>query len=244
MQTFGKVTTLLTIALLGVSQLEAQTKTCRIVFPERPGNAPKFGYLFDGKKSHQTPLPSMNLSPVIELPAGNILLAMTAEKIADPELMPANAPLLKVPAGTTDFYILVSPDPGNQTFPVKLNLVDTGKGKLKPGQTLWFNMTPHKVVAKLGNSNMAVAPMTQTISDAPLNESGYYVAKLGYQNMGEGPLLPITKQQWWCDVKSKHLGFIVNTGGKLPKIYYFRDFRLPKHVLEEIKRAEKELDSE
>jgi hypothetical protein len=31
-------------------------------------------------------------------------------------------------------------------------------------------------------------------------------------------------------VVRRHLGFMLNTGGKLPKLYYFRDFRLKSDI--------------
>jgi hypothetical protein len=201
-------------------------RTCRLVYPERPQDAPKVAFLFDGAKSHSITLPSMNLSEVIELPAGEITLAMTTTEITNPELLPAQAPLLKIPEAVSDFYIIVIPDPENTELPVKMNLVDTGGGKLKPGETLWYNLTEHRIVAKLGESDMSVAPKGKMITKDPISSSGYYAARFAYQANGKGAVAPITEQSWWHDANSKHLGFVVNTGGKLPKIYFFRDFRM------------------
>lgn len=230
------MTSLRPITLLGAgclllaSVLEAKPRTCRIVFPERPRGAPKTAYLYDGEKSHDIMLPSMNLSPVLELPGGDLAIAITSGVVSDPESLPPEAPRLKIPESVTDFYILVTPDPENRHIPVKMNLVDPGGGKLKPGETLWFNGTGHRVVGKLGDARMSVKPMARAISGKPVSESGYYTAEFAYQANGEGPFAPITEQHWWHDVKSRHLGFIVNTGGKLPRIYFFRDFRVPKQA--------------
>lgn len=240
MHPIGNLTAIVSACLLLSSQLQTQARTCRIVYPERPKDAPKMAYLYDGKNNYRIALPSTNLSEVIELPAGDIHLAMTANEIPDPKAIPANIPVLKIPEAVRDFYILVTPDRDNPAFPIRMNLVDAGAGKLNPGQTLWFNMTGHHVVAKLGNSKMSVEPLKRSISGPPLSASGYYVAELAYQMNGEGAYLPITKQQWWHDANSRHLGFVVNTGGKLPRIYFFRDFRLPKHLLE----AAEPLDSD
>lgn len=207
---------------------EAQTKgkrICRIVFPERPNDAPKVAYIFDGKKSLAVTLPSMNFSEVIELPSGELTLLMTSSEITDPENLPPGAPMLRIAEGVGDFYILVTPDPPNATLPLKMNLVDTGGGKLKPGETLWFNLTEHRIVGKLGESRMSVNPKGRTVSASPVKASGYYRAELGYQRGGEGAFHRITEQHWWHDTGSRHVGFMVNTGGKLPRIYYFRDFR-------------------
>lgn len=206
--------------------LEAK-RSCRFVFPERPQDAPKLAYLFDGSRSQRVTLPSMNLSEVIEFPDGELTIAMTPNEVSDPKALSPGAPLLKIPEMVTDFYIIITPDLENRDLPVKMNLVDTGGGKLKPGETLWYNLTEHRIAAKLGSADMSVDPAGRTISKDPAPTSGYYIARFAFQADGKGAYAPITEQQWWHDAKSKHLGFMVNSGGKLPKIYFYRDFRDP-----------------
>ena len=205
---------------------ESTTKrTCRIVFPERPNDAPKVAYLFDGKESHSVQLPSMNFSPVIELPAGELTMLMTPDEITDLENLPPSAPSLKVAEGVKHFYILVTSDPSNSTLPLKMKIVNVSDGKLKLGETLWFNLTEHRIVANLGNVKMSVNPKSVAVSKDPVSKSGYYRAEIGYQVDAKGGFKKITEQHWWHDVKSRHVGFIVDSGGRLPKIYYYRDFR-------------------
>ncbi len=213
-------------------------RTCRVVYPERPRSAPRVAHIFDGKTSKLVTLPSMNLSEVIELPDGAMTLAMTAQQIEDPTKLPADTPKLQIPAHVRDFYIIMSPNPKNKTFPATMNLVEAGKGKLEPGQTLWFNLTGHKIIAKMGEQVINVPPKGKSISDDPISESGYYVARIAYQPNGDGAVAPITEQQWWHDAKSRHLGFVVATGGKLPKLYYYRDFRLSEAEKKAIAEAD------
>lgn len=114
-----------------------------------------------------------------------------------------------------------------------MNLVETENGKLKPGETLWFNSTEHRIAAKLGSHEMTVEPKGRTVSKDPVPTSSYYTSEITFQANGIGAFAPITEQNWWHDAKSRHLGFIVNSGGKLPKIYFFRDFRDPEPLEEE-----------
>jgi hypothetical protein len=224
--------------LISASTLHGKPRSCRLVFPERPEGAPKIAYLFDGSKSQAVSLPSMNLSEVIELPGGELAIAMLASAISDPELLPPQAPVLKIPEGVMDFYIIITPDPENKTLPIKMNLVDTGGGKLKAGETLWYNFTGHRIAAKLGSAQMTIDPQGRTISKDPMPASGYYVAQFAFQANGKGAYAPITEQSWWHDANSRHLGFMYSSGGKLPKIYFFRDFRDPEATKEEIKVVE------
>jgi hypothetical protein len=200
-------------------------RTCRIVFPERPNDAPQAAHLFDGKGSHQVTLPSMNLSEVIALPPGEITLRMTAEETKDPAAVPSGAPELRIPEAVKDFYILVSSDPANPTLPLKLKMVTAGDGELKPGETIWSNLTDHRIQAKLGDISLTVESGGQAVSKDPVPKSGYYKAEFTYQIDGEGDYRKITEQQWWHDAASRHVGFMVSNGGMLPKIYFYRDFR-------------------
>lgn len=201
-------------------------RSCRIIFPERPNDAPKLAYLFDGIKSHEVTLPSMNFSDVIFLPPGEITLLMTPDQVTESENPPSSTPTLTIPGEVRDFYIHVTPDPLNPTLPLRMELVDIGNGKLKPGETLWCNLTDHQIVAKLEGIEIIAPPNTQKVSKAPLPQNGYYRAEFTYQPDAKGDFLRITEQNWWHDAKSRHLGFIVNSGGRLPRIYFFRDFRL------------------
>lgn len=216
--------TIAAILLVGISY--AESRTCRVVYPERPNDAPKMAHLFDGKDSTAITLPSMNLSEVIKLPKGDISVVMTQQKITDPEQIPAAAPKVNIPENVSHCYIIIMPDPKNPHFPVKLNLVDAGDAKFKAGETLWYNFTEHRILAKLGNVDFDISPKGRAISKPPQATSGYYVARFAYMAQGTQAAAPITEQSWWHDADHKHVGFMANTGGKLPKIYYFRDFRM------------------
>jgi hypothetical protein len=232
------MTRIITVLAVGsfmlANSLHAQPRTCRIVFPERPHGAPKVAYLFDGKESQPITLPSMNLSEVIKLPPGELTIVITADKITDPKILSPRSPLLRISEHVRDFYIIVTPDPENTVIPIKMNMVDAGAGKLKPGETLWYNLTDHRIAAKLGSAQMIADPKSRAISKDPTAASGYYTAQFVYQANGKGEYAPITEQSWWHDPASRHLGFMVNTGGKLPKIYYFRDFRSPEEEVADV----------
>ncbi len=224
-----KITRAITIVCFLLANIvQAEPRTCRIVFPDRPPDAPASAYLFDGAKSHRVDLPSMNLSDVIELPEGEIKIAMVLTEISDSGQLPAEAPTLVISEDVSDFYILISPDPENKVLPVKMELIDASEGKLNAGETLWCNFTGHRITAKLGGADLTVEPNSQAISKQPVDASGYYTASLSYQVEGKGETKAITEQSWWHDAKSRHLGFISYSEGQLPRIYYFRDFRIPQ----------------
>ena len=200
-------------------------RTCRIVFPEQPNKAPKAAYLFDSQSSRRVYLPSMNFSKVLTLPSGELTLYLTSSKIANSEDLPAAAPQLKVPEQVSDFYILLSPDLSNLELPLQMRLIATSQDDLKPGRTLWLNRTDHKIRAKLGQTEVIIGSKEEIVSKAPSPGSGYYHAELSFQPEAKGGFRKITEQQWWHDADSRHLGIIANTGGRLPEVYFYRDFR-------------------
>jgi hypothetical protein len=217
---------LLAAFVMCANPLIAQTRTCRLLYPDRPQDAPKTAYLFDGTKSHRVTLPSMNLSEVIELPAGELTLAMTAVEIADAKLLPPAAPQLKIPEKVADIYIIVSTDSNRAELPIQMEWVDASDDVLQKGQTVWRNFTQDRIIAKLGVADLSLDPLNVKVSAAPAPASGYFNASFTYQIRGGGEPRPITEQSWWHDANCKHLGLVMGTEGKLPTIKFYRDFRL------------------
>jgi hypothetical protein len=219
------------LTLLSLLPLPAQTKeqskekSCRVIYLQRPQDAPTEAYLFDGAVSHKVELPGMNFSDVVKLPAGDITLGMTPGPVDMPENFPKGAPTLKVPAHVLDLYIIVGSDPANAVFPVRMLALDVSTGKLKPGETMWVNLTGHRIEARLGKESLDVPPKGRAVGKAPLKASGYYTVRFAYQPRDGMELLPIMSKSWWHDATSRHLGFIIESGGRLPRIFTFRDYR-------------------
>ncbi len=221
----------LVLLLCNFSQADP-SRTCRIIFPERPQDAPKLLFLLDGKNTQEVALPSMNLSPIYKIAPGAIQLKLLTTNVEDDKDVPADAPSVEIPADYTDFLLIVSSDPNNKTAPVKLEAVNLDSEDFKVGQVLWNNRTDKTIEGKLGDQILSLGPVSSKIVNAPVSDkgvatSGYYTASFTYQADDKGEFEPITEQQWWHDANSRHLGFILDTGGKLPVILIYRDFRDP-----------------
>lgn len=205
-------------------------RSCRIIFPNKPADAPQEAYLYDGEASHKVLLPSRNFSQVVELPSGalpdgKLTIGLSPTEVNEPEEFPIGAPRVTLPATATDVYLLLASDPSSNVLPVRILPLNVDDSKLKPGETLWINLTKHKIAAKLGESQFFIEPMKQTVGPPPLDESGYYKAQFIYQREGKGDFLPIMRKSWWFDATSKNLGFVISSQGRLPKIFTFRDRR-------------------
>jgi hypothetical protein len=207
------------------SQQTQKGRTCRVIFPQRPADAPVEAHLFDGSISHKVQLTGMNFSEVVKLPAGDLVLGLTPNPVLNPEDFPAGAPIVKIPEAITDCYVILGSDPANKILPVRMLPVDVGGDKLKPGQTLWINLTQYHIKGMLGDEPLLVPAGKRVIGKAPLASSGYYKAAFLYQPDAQTAFLPVMKKTWWYDSTSKNLGFIIDSGGRLPRIFTFRDHR-------------------
>jgi hypothetical protein len=225
---FLSILVLLLSSLPSLSQEGKAERTCRVIYLQRPADAPEKAHLFDGALSHEVQLSGMNFSEVVKLPEGDLVLGMTADPVAAPEDFPTGAPTVKIPAQIIDLYLIVGSDPENKVFPVRMLPLDVGGQKLKAGETLWINLTAHSIKGMLGKEPLAIAPSGRVVGKSPLAASGYYKAAFLYQPDSKGDFLPVMKKTWWFDANSKNLGFVIDSGGRLPRIFTFRDHRTPE----------------
>lgn len=142
------------IAPVFSQDLKKNERTCRLVFPEKPSDSPKFIYLYDGKDNHRLYLSAVNFSDVVELKLGDINLVMAPEPVDDPENIPLGYPKLFISEKIKNFYIFLSADKKNIKLPLKMQVIDLDSGKFNLGNTLWCNLTNHRIIAKLGNNTM------------------------------------------------------------------------------------------
>lgn len=208
------------------AQEKSKKHTCRIVFLDRPANAPSTLYLFDGQVSQKVELPGMNFSPVYELPAGPLTLTFLTEPAKKPDELPLGAPSVKVPETTLDLYVIVVSDPTNKVAPVRAQVIDAGAEKLKKGQTMWFNFSDLLIGGKLGSESLMIKPKGSVVMEPPRNEAGDYPVSLAYRKSGSDEQFPICETRWLYDPRSRLIGFIIPEDGILaPRVLLFPDFR-------------------
>ena len=208
-------------ALAQVSQ-----RTCRILFLAAPVDAPQKVFLFDGITSQEVELPSMNLSKVYSLAAGNLTLSMLGTKPAADVPLPLGAPKAAVAETLQDIYILVASDPANKVVPVRFQVINANAEGFKNGQLLWYNLSPHRIGGKIGTEVLDLAPNARAILKAPSTTSGDYNVKIGYVPAGTERAEPICETVWTHEPRSKNIVFVVPVAdSRIPRIMGFPDFR-------------------
>lgn len=204
-------------------------RSCRIVFLDRPANAPKNLHLYDGKEIREVELPSLNLSAVYQLPEGNLNLRFFLTAPTDLEKIPEGAPSAKITEATKDVYLLLTSNPANEVAPVNVQSVSADSANFSRGQMLWFNLTDKRVGGMVGSEKLDMKPLTSARVGEPRQGSGDYPVELYFMIGGDTHLHPLCESQWRHDPRSRSLVFVARNGNRrAPRIYSFSDFRMPE----------------
>lgn len=216
------------LLVLPVTQ-EVSARTCRIIFLDRPATAPRSLYLFDGEEIHEVDLPRLNLSPVYQLPEGNLHLRFFSSEPTDLENIPEEAPSVRIPESVKDVYLIMTSNPENTVAPVRIQVVSADSTNISRGQMLWFNLTDNHVVGKVGSETLDLKPRTLERVGEPRRGSGNYAVELYFMIRGDTHLHPLSESNWRHDPRSRSLVFVAPNGDRrAPRVYSVSDFRLPE----------------
>lgn len=205
---------------------EAPQRTCRIVFLDRPADAPKTLHLFDGTTSQEIELPGMNLSPVYKLASGTINLRLLPAKVEDPKTISPDAPSVEIPEAYTDFFLIISSDPDNKIAPVSIKAFNPTNEAFKLGQMLWINLTDKTITGKIGDQALSLNANSSAVVEAPRSDRGDYPIILNYLIEGKGDPYVICETQWQHNPASRAVVIVTsNQGRKAPRVSSYTDFR-------------------
>ena len=208
------------------AQEKKAARTCRILFLGAAESDPESLHLHDGTGTQEVELPRLNLSRVYELPAGELTLRLLAAPPEEGRPADSAAPSAKVPAGTRDLYLLLSPDPSNQVVPVRLQVIDAAADRFKPGQMLWFNLTAHDVGGRVGRQDLVAKARSRVVLDPPAAAVEPFNVNLTFRIAGKAALYPLCETQWNHDPAARSLVFIVTEpGSRTPRVLGFPDHR-------------------
>jgi hypothetical protein len=201
-------------------------RTCRVVFLGAGEKDPEKLHLHDGTKTIEIDLPRLNLSKVYPLPGGAITLRLLAAPPAEDQPVNPAAPSAAVAEGFGDIYLLVTPDPANQTVPARLQVIDATADRFKPGQMLWYNLTAHEVGGQVGKQKLAMKGRSKLTLDAPADQAGDYNVNLSFRIAGKPALYPLCETRWVHNPANRTVLFILNEpGSRTPRVLGFPDHR-------------------
>ena len=202
--------------------------TCRILFLNGPDTAPEKLILFDGVGAQEVELPRLNLSPVYKLRSGDLSLHLLKNIPSDPKAIPEGAPSVNVPAGTGDFYLILTSDPSNTVVPVHAQVVNATGNQLGRGEMLWFNLTQKTIAGQVGTEKVVLKPSSRTVVKAPANVKEDHAVDLYFRLPDDDFVYPLCKTRWRHDPQVRKLVFIFEEGKhRSPRIQAFTDYRMP-----------------
>lgn len=216
----------LSLILLVPTARGAGDRTCRILFLGGGQSDPETLHLHDGTGSREVDLPRMNLSAEYKLPPGALTLRLLPAPPAAGEPPDPAAPSALVPAGSGDIYLLVMPDPDQAVAPVRMQVLDARADRFKPGQMLWYNLTPHDVGGIVGGQKLVVNGAGRELLEAPASGDEDYHVDLSYRIRGRDALYPLCETRWVHRPRARMLVFIVTeAGSRTPRVVAFPDHR-------------------
>lgn len=218
------------LSLLSFLAAQEEAHTCRTIFLNGPQGDSGPYYLFDGEVSHKIELPRLYLSPVYELRPGNLELRLLDAPVEDLEDIPEGAPAARVPAGTTDFYLIVTRDPTNEVMPMRLQVINASADRIGRGEMLWFNLTPKAIAGKVGSETLQLGAKKSVLVKEPARDRGGYSVELYFRVPDDDRTHPLIESQWRHDPRTRSIVFVYDEGKRrAPRIMAFSDFRMPKN---------------
>jgi hypothetical protein len=218
--------TLLVLFLATFLNAEESEHTCRTLFLNGPQQQERDYYLFDGVSSQKIELPRLNLSPVYKVRRGQIKIWLLTAPVRKLEEIPEGAPSETVPAGVSDFYLLIVRDPSNAALPVRMQVVNANYDRLRLGEMLWFNLTAKHLAGKLGKAPLNLGPNTSALIGKPASSAADYPVEIYFRVPGDERTHPLIESQWYHDPRSRSVVFVYDEGKRrAPRIRAFSDFR-------------------
>lgn len=212
--------------LLATAQEKTGKRTCRVLFLNPPGNAPKKLFLFDGAKSQEVELADLNFSEIYTIAGGDTNIRLLPKAVLKAEEIPEGAPGAKISASIGDCYIVVKEDVANKVVPIQFDIIDAGSDKFRKGQIMWFNLSKYPVGGQVGTQKLAMKSPSRVITDAPASGRDTYDVSLSCIFPGDPEFHPICRTTWVHDPNSRMVVFFYGGGQNMvPQFSGFKDFR-------------------
>jgi len=196
---------------------------CKITFLKEIKTPTSKLYLFDGTKYHLVKNKQSSFSEPITLTKGATSLSLTFEEKELSDKVNKITTATKIPSGATKIYVVVQSVSTKQSRPTKMHIVNASETNLKPGETLWMNLSDCTVKRKIGVNISTLMKQSRSITKDMAAKAGYYKVAFDYQYLNEEKFLPLLKKTWWHNPKSRYLGLIIGQEKKIPRVYKLQD---------------------
>ncbi len=207
------------VALLS-SVLPSSARTIRTIFVEPPPNTPEKVFLFTGKEYIETELAFKSLSAEIEIPAGQLALAVLPNKLAADAKVPEQAPKITIPESWDRCILLFFPDPANSVLKARVMPLNASQGDFPKGSTRIFNVSNAAIYAKFGAEGAKITPGQVATVKAPRSGFGDFPVAVDCMLPGETKPRALCRTSWQHDPESRQIMFVTPVEGyTVPKMW-------------------------
>ncbi len=180
--------------------------------------------LFTGKDYAEIELPSRNLSPEVDLPDGDLTVAVLTTRPPAGQPLPADVPKFSIPESWGRCILLCFPDPTRKPLPLRIIPVNASTADFPMGQTRIYNVTGATVAAKFGEEVLRIAPGQNGSFKAPVEGFASYPVAIDCQFPGEKDPVAVCRTNWQNDPEARQIMFVTPSPGyKVPRIWGILD---------------------
>lgn len=215
---------LATLLFLAAGSGLSQARKVRAIFIQPPDASLAKAVLYTGKDYAEIELPSRNLSPEVDLPDGDLAVAVLTARPAAGQPIPPDAPKFSIPESWGRCILLFFPDPARQPLPLRIVPVNASTSDFPMGHTKIYNVTGANVVGKFGDEVLKIAPGQTGSFKAPVSGFASYPVAIDCQFPGEKDPLAICRTNWQSDPEARQIMFVTPSPGyKVPRIWGILD---------------------
>jgi len=215
--------------LLSLMPILALAREVRLLRLEGPDDVPGRLYVVGEGVESDLDLPLLSTSTRrLMLGNGACVLHLAKDKPTPKHPLPADAPMVQIPAGEDDLLLVLLAGPGSlgiRAAPVALPNASTAAGAL-----LWFNLQPRTLYVGLGNATPVAVPSgTSRVTVPPVAPDAIYAARLDLAPLerGQDPQ-PFLRATWVRAKYGRHISFVLTDPDRIaPRIITVPDIEAP-----------------
>ncbi len=216
------------LSVFSVAMTSLSARTIRSVFLQAPRNAPEVALLYPSEAAGEgveVTLPGRNLSPEVELPAGDLTFYVLSNAPIEDGEIPAGAQKISIPAAWENCTIIFIPDRKNVVFPGQAIVVNSTNDNFPKGDTIVYNLSNVQFTGNFGKEVVRLRPKKSGIFKAPLPVAGVYPVAMDC-------VLPtkekrtITRTRWVHNPDARQILFVTPNRDKgIPRVWSVLDHR-------------------
>lgn len=220
---------LLTWLCLAAMTLPTSARKARAIFVQPTGEAVEKAVFFSGTDYVEIELPRRNFSPEVDLPPGDLVLAVLPDRLAPNAEVPAGAQKITIPAAWSRCLFVVIPDPNNKVFPARVIPVNASADVFPKGETRIYNLSKAAIRGNFGGQAVKVLPGESGVIKPPISAFGSYPVEIDCAFPGDTKPTSICRSQWQHDPEARQILFVTPTPGiKVPRIWGILDHPQPE----------------